>query len=113
MKPRSEWPEVSLFYVTRDGQTRRIAERMAELLRREGVDSEAIDVRTADERGWSHVRAVALGAPVYNGRYGREAIEFARRHRDELARVPSLFFSVCLAIRSRHASDRYAAERIA
>ena len=59
--------ELPVFYATTEGQTRRIAERLAALLHERGLDSRAIDVRSPDARDvdWVAVRAVAVGASVH------------------------------------------------
>jgi menaquinone-dependent protoporphyrinogen oxidase len=107
--------EVLVFYATTDGQTRRIAEHMAGVLREQGLRSEAIDVttRAADSVDWSGVQAVALAASVHAGHHQPAAEAFARRHLEELSIRPSLFVSVCLSIGSTIPDDVAAAHRIA
>jgi len=112
----ARWPLVPVFYATTDGHTARIAARLALHLRERGVESEAFDVSSKvgrEERDWQRVAGVILCASVHIGGHQRAARRFAARHRERLARVPSLFVSVCLAIRSRRQEDREAAERIA
>ncbi|HEX7777907.1 MAG TPA: flavodoxin domain-containing protein, partial [Vicinamibacterales bacterium] len=65
--------ELPVFYATTDGQTHRIAERLAALLHERGLESRAIDVRSPDARevDWGAVRGVAVGASVHGGRHQR------------------------------------------
>jgi menaquinone-dependent protoporphyrinogen oxidase len=107
--------EFPVFYATTDGQTRRIAERLSELLHVRGIDSRAIDVTSADaqEVDWRHVRAVAVGASVHRGRHQPAIDAFVRRHAEELNARPGTFFSVSLRAASPGAADRDAARQVA
>jgi menaquinone-dependent protoporphyrinogen oxidase len=107
--------EVPVFYATTAGQTRRIAERLAERLRTHGLDSRAIAIGSTDAQGvnWNAVRGVAVGASVHAQRHQKAALAFARQHRVQLSLVPSLFFSVCLAAASKNADEVAAAQAIA
>lgn len=107
--------DVPVFYATTDGQTRRIAERLADEFRQRGLQSVAIDVDTAEAArvDWRAVRGVCLGASLRAGRHQASAVRFARLHQPELAGVPSLFFSVSLSAASRRPEERAAAERLA
>jgi menaquinone-dependent protoporphyrinogen oxidase len=94
--------EVPIFFATSEGQTRLIAQRIAEHLRAWGIDSFAIDVGSAaaDVVDWSRVRAVAIGASVHNQRFQDLAAAFIRTYRAELSAHPSVFFSVSLGTAS-------------
>ena len=107
--------DVPVFYATTQGQTRRIAERLAERLRKHGLDGRPIALVSDDAKGvdWTRVRGVALGASVHAQGHQKEAIAFATRHRAQLSMVPSLFFSVCLAAASKNATEVEAAQKIA
>lgn len=95
--------ELPVFFATTDGQTRRIAEAFAAHARFLGVDSQAIDLTSAQAAGfsWSRVRAVVVAASVHVGRHQPEAEAFVRRHLVELNARPSMFLSVSLSICSR------------
>jgi menaquinone-dependent protoporphyrinogen oxidase len=107
--------EAPVFYATTDGQTRRIAERLAEVLRAEGVDSAAIDIAatTQDAVDWSRVRGAMLGASLHAGHHQDAARAFARRHREQLNAHPSAFFSVSLSAASQRSEEVEAANRLA
>lgn len=94
--------EVPIFYSTSEGQTCRIAQRMAEHLRAWGIDSFAIDIGSpaADTVDWSRVRAVALGASVHNQHFHDLAAAFVQTYRAQLNAHPSVFFSVSLGTAS-------------
>ena len=107
--------EVPVFYATREGQTRRIAKRIADRIRRHGLDSRAVPITSeeASQVDWGRVRGVALGASLHLHRHQPEALAFARAHRQALSALPSLFFSVSLAAASVRATEAEAARRIA
>ena len=97
--------EVPVFYATTEGQTRRIAERLADRLRQQGLDSRAFDVdgdraRTIE---WAHVRGAIVGASLHAQRYQASARRFVQGHAAQLNLVPSAFVGVSLAAAS---SDR-------
>jgi menaquinone-dependent protoporphyrinogen oxidase len=98
---------VAVFFATREGQTRKIAERLAADLRAHGMDVDLRDVRTLRTPiDWSSYRTVCLAASVHAGRHEREMIEFARTNRQELQRLGAVFLSVTLS--EAGAEDRQA-----
>jgi menaquinone-dependent protoporphyrinogen oxidase len=80
-------PNVLVAYATKHGSTREVAEAVSGALRAEGVQ---VDFRPArDVRGPIGDRdLVVLGAPIYSGRWHRDAHRFLKRHRKELLAVP-------------------------
>jgi menaquinone-dependent protoporphyrinogen oxidase len=107
--------EVPIFYATTEGQTQRIAERIAEQIRKHGLDSRAVAIISQDAShiDWPKVRGVAVGASLHRGKHQGEAEAFARLHCKDLSSLPSLFFSVSLAAASRNAGEIEAARVIA
>ena len=98
---------VAVFFATREGQTRKIAERLAADLRAHGMDVDLRDVRTLRTPiDWSSYRTACLAASVHAGRHEREMIEFARTNRQELQRLGAVFLSVTLS--EAGAEDRQA-----
>ena len=111
--------DVPVFYATTEGQTRRIAERIAEQIRKHGLDSSAVAIisEQASHIDWSRVRGAVLGASLHIGKHQAEATAFARVHHAELSAIPSLFFSVSLSAGSQRpegvAAARQRAENFA
>ena len=93
---------VLVVYATHDGQTRKIAERVANMLRvhRHAVElfDAAHDTRHLD---LSRFHAVLIGSPIRAQGYLRPVVRFAQSHRTALERLPTLFFSVGLAVLSK------------
>jgi len=80
-------------YGTRNGSTAQVAGAVAGYLRAEGHEvtlAPAASVRTPVD-GYA---LIVLGAPLYSGRWYRDAHRFLRRHRAELARVPVAVFGM-------------------
>ena len=91
---------VLVAYATRHGSTREVAEEIAATLRALGADVELREARGAPAPGgfargqagsWS---LVVMGAPLYSGRWHRDAHRFLRRHRQDLAGVPVAVFGL-------------------
>ncbi|MFJ9084445.1 flavodoxin domain-containing protein [Streptomyces sp. NPDC102384] len=85
-------PRVLIAYGTTNGSTAEIAERIGDVLSKEGC---VTTVRSADA-AWRNVveyDAVVLGGALYAGRWHRDARRFARRARRELTVRPVWLFS--------------------
>lgn len=107
--------EIPVIYATTEGQTRRIAERLASGLRRAGLDSQPVDVTSPQAHAieWVGVRGVIVAASLHVGSHQRQATAFVRAQRARLNARPSLFVSVSLSAASTRPAEREAAERIA
>jgi menaquinone-dependent protoporphyrinogen oxidase len=98
---------VLIVYATKEGQTGRIATRMAETFRAEGHDVELVNTEQTPVRGaLDRFRLVLVGAPIHAQGYPRSIVRFVRDHRALLERLPSAFFSVGLAVCSRTSDGR-------
>ena len=107
--------DVPVFYATTEGQTRRVAERLASALRERGLDSRAIALTSpeAEDVDLEATRAVILAASVHGGEHQPVARAFARRHAEALSALPSIFVSVSLSIHSVRDSEVAKARRVA
>jgi menaquinone-dependent protoporphyrinogen oxidase len=107
--------EVPVFFATSEGQTRRIAERVAAVLHDRGFDSRAIDVTGPDAAGvdWTRVQGALVGASLHIGKHQKAARRFVLAHASDLNAVPSGFFSVSLSAASRNQKEVDAAESLA
>jgi menaquinone-dependent protoporphyrinogen oxidase len=83
---------ILLAYASTYGSTREVAERVASILRDEGV---AVDLRemqaVATLTGYG---AVVLGAPIYLGRWHPDARHFLERHHEALMARPVAIFAL-------------------
>src|SRR5471032_1386388 len=91
-------PRILLLYATTEGQTARIAERIAHTLRGRG---DSVDVQPADTARTQPDPAaydgVMVGASIHYGHHPAYLRTLIRRHRDVLAARPCAFFSVSLS----------------
>jgi len=90
---------IAVFYATREGQTRRIAEYVAKALRSRGLQVEVLDVGAALPDGLDVARyaSIVLAASIHMGKHERSMIGFVRAHRAALERLPTAFLSVSLS----------------
>jgi len=87
--------KVLVAYATWAGSTAGVAERIAEVLNRNGFAAEAL--RAKDVRNLSPHDAVVLGAAVRAGKLHTDALRFTRRNAADLGSKPFAAFVVCLA----------------
>jgi len=104
-----------VFFATTEGQTRRIAERLAYVLQDHGFDSRAIDMAGPDAAriDWTTARGAIVGASLHAGRHQKAADKFVRAHIANLNYVPSAFFSVSLSAASKNRKEVDAAAQLA
>jgi menaquinone-dependent protoporphyrinogen oxidase len=105
---------ILIAYGTSEGQTRRIAECIARVIREQGHEAVLVDVKRATPDP-AEYDAVIVGASVHRGRHQTHVGEYVRETRDALQRLPTAFFSVSLAIcgpseAERREAEGYAAE---
>lgn len=107
--------EVPVFFATTEGQTRRIAERLAAAFHGHGIDSRAIDVADPDAAlvDWTKVRGALVGASLHLDKHQKTVDRFVRAYASDLNAVPSAFFSVSLSAASKNEKEVDAAESLA
>ena len=89
---------VAVFYATREGQTRKIAEHIARRLQSSGLPVDLRNIRNgADPGDLCRYSAIALAASVHGGRHEREMVQFVRSHREQLDNLPVWFYSITLS----------------
>jgi menaquinone-dependent protoporphyrinogen oxidase len=79
-------------YATRNGSTRDVAEHVAAMLRLEGFDVACRPVGEIDDV--AAAEAVVVGAPLYTGRWHRDACRFVERHREAISVRPFAVFAL-------------------
>lgn len=70
-------------YATKNGSTQQVAEAIADTLRASGVSAECQPARRV-RSAVTGFGLVVLGAPLYSGRWHRDADRFLKRHRPGL-----------------------------
>lgn len=88
---------VLVLYFTREGQARRIADRIAARLIESGHVADCRDgAAYLDTLDWAAYDGIIVGASIHYGHHSLAAHWWAFRHRRELAAKPSAFYSVSL-----------------
>ena len=98
---------ILIIYGSLEGQTKKISERIAAILATRGhqITTLAGEKLTSD-LVLDHFDAAIIGAPIHMGKYPRQISKFASTHKDWLNKVPSAFFTVCMAINSKQPESR-------
>lgn len=98
---------IAVLYGTTEGQTAKIAQHIGARVREAGY---RVDVHhLADLNPDFDLRnyaGVISGASVHEGHHQRYVMKWMKDHRDALSRVPTAWFSVCLAINSSNENER-------
>jgi menaquinone-dependent protoporphyrinogen oxidase len=98
---------VLILYATKEGQTEKIARRIAQTLGAEGHGATLVDAdRSPESLDLAHYQALLIAAPIHAGGYPSSVVRFVRAHRERLERVRSVFLSVGLAVASRTSDGR-------
>jgi menaquinone-dependent protoporphyrinogen oxidase len=95
---------VLVTYATRQGQTEKIARRIAETLRKSGHEPFLVNTERrpqAERLALERFQVAIVAAPIHAGGYPRSLLLFLREHAGFFASVPVAFLSVGLAVASR------------
>jgi menaquinone-dependent protoporphyrinogen oxidase len=89
--------KIMIGYGTTEGQTARIAECIAEVIRGCGHEAQAVDFKRSPEVLLDSYDAVIVGGSIHMGKHEEHLVGFVQKNRFRLERLPSAFFSVSLA----------------
>jgi menaquinone-dependent protoporphyrinogen oxidase len=87
--------KILVAYHTSEGQTARIAERVAEVLGGDGDTVEVADLTDAPSP--SGYDGVVVGDSIHATHHSRPMTKYLKQYADELHAVPAALFQVCLA----------------
>jgi menaquinone-dependent protoporphyrinogen oxidase len=98
-------------YASTEGQTAKIAEYMAEVIRARGHEADTTPIRHARDIVLTGYDGVIVGSSIHMGKHDKHVVEFVRDHRETLEKVASGFFSVSLAAHGDETeAEKYVAE---
>ncbi|MGL4859816.1 MAG: menaquinone-dependent protoporphyrinogen IX dehydrogenase [Enterobacteriaceae bacterium] len=89
---------VLLLYSSHDGQTRKIANHIAQQLQGKLL-CELRDLQQNEPVNLNDYRAIVVGASIRYGHFNRRLAQFVTRHQDVLNQKPSAFYAVNLTAR--------------
>jgi menaquinone-dependent protoporphyrinogen oxidase len=104
---------LTIVYETKCGQTKKIAERIADIARKRGHVPATSAVQDLDARELDPADAYIILAPVFMGKHPPATRAFVTRHGNTLNEKPSAFVSVSGGAGSTRARDREQAREIA
>jgi menaquinone-dependent protoporphyrinogen oxidase len=84
-------------YGTTEGQTAKIADVIAEVLRDKGHEADPVDIKSLAGTVPDGYEAAVIGASIHMGKHDKHVVDFVQKNLDTLSRLPSAFFSVSLA----------------
>lgn len=90
--------DVLVLYGTTDGQTAKIANRLATEIRSLGASADVADASRRPQPDPETYRVVVVAASVHVGGYQKSVRLWVRRHAASLAARPTAFVSVCLGV---------------
>jgi len=103
-------PRILVVFHTSEGQTAKIAERIAGTLREGGASVDVVDTEGAGEvAGYD---AVVLGDSIHLGHHSTELIRFAKDNADALHAAHTAVFQVCLTSANPDAAHTEVAQRL-
>lgn len=100
-----------IVYGTTEGQTRKIARFMEDVLKEAGhqvITADATDEPPAPD----NYDAVLIGASIHMHKYQNTVSHYITRHASVLNKMPGAFFSVCLAVASDMEEEHQEAQKI-
>ena len=105
-------PDVLILYASKHGHTAKIATRIADVMKRDGVAVHLYDADSAYDLKPGLYDGIILGASIHAGHYQSEIVKWAKSYATGLNGMPSAFFSVCLTAaddtdESREATRKY------
>jgi menaquinone-dependent protoporphyrinogen oxidase len=89
--------KILIGYGTTEGQTARIAEYIADVIRGQGHEVQVLELKRSKDVPLDGTDAVVIGGSIHMGKHEESVGDFARKNRGALERLPSAFFSVSLA----------------
>jgi menaquinone-dependent protoporphyrinogen oxidase len=90
---------ILIIYSTVDGQTRKICQRLQQVIEREGHRVELVPVSEAGVAELNRFDKIVIGASIRYGKHRPEVFEFVARNRAALDAKPNAFFTVNVVAR--------------
>jgi len=103
---------VLIVYGSKEGQSAKIAERIAQIIRNRGLEASTYSGKAMPaDFSTDGFDAAIVGGSIHIGRYPAYLRIFVTQHLDWLNKVPTAFFTVCMAIQSQNTAEREEAEK--
>jgi menaquinone-dependent protoporphyrinogen oxidase len=102
---------VLVVYASTHGHTAKIAARIAESMRAEGLEVDLRDVTSGDDAKPDRYDIVVVGASLHKEHHQKAIVDWVRVRREALQQQPSVFFSVSLSAAEDSDESRAATQR--
>ena len=86
-----------VLYGTSEGQTAKVAEKVADTLTRRGHAAESVDVESSSNITVDVFDAVVVGSSVHVAKHHEKVRDFVRENHETLEDLPSAFFQISLS----------------
>jgi len=98
---------ILVLYASHYGQTRKIAERIADRQRTHGHEVDLVDAKLGlrNTPAPAEYGMVVIGSRIEMGRHAVDVVAYIRAHLDALRQMPTAFFSVSMAAAKPEASS--------
>lgn len=90
--------KILIVYESKYGQTEKISKFIGDRIRKNGHDVDLIECHAKDVIGFSKYDGVLVGGAIYARGFPRRLRKWVHSHAEELNKLPSSFFSVCLGV---------------
>jgi menaquinone-dependent protoporphyrinogen oxidase len=98
---------ILILHASKEGQTEKIAQYIAEAIGNHGHQATVMPAKhLTKDFATDTYDAVIIGGPIYIGSYPSYLEKFVATHHDWLNRIPSAFFTVCMAIHSKNTKEQ-------
>ncbi len=91
-----------ILYSTTDGHTRTISQRIADTIRADGHDVDALPLKENPDIDLTPYDTVVIGASIRYGKHQKEVFDFIERNLDTLNAKDNAFFTVNIVARKPH-----------
>ena len=103
---------ILIIYGSLEGQTEKISERIAEIIDNKGYKVTTLSgEQLPPDFSVEHYNAAIIGGSIHMGKYPEYIKEFVTTYSSWLNKTPSAFFTVCMAVNSKHEKSREEAMR--
>ena len=96
--------KVLVTYASKYGSTGGVADAIGKELCGKGMAADVALVKNAGNIG--SYQGVVIGSAIYMGKWMSEAMDFVKKNRETLSRVPVAYFLVCLTLREPTEKNR-------
>jgi len=107
----AEDADALVVYATTHGHTAKIATRIADAMRAEGLEVDLRDVGDADDAQLTRYDLVVVGASLHKQEHQKQIVAWVSARRQALSQMASVFFSVSLSAAEDTAESHAATQR--